>query len=136
MIVWKVSRLSVDPAFADDIDALLMPDAAFWVVTFGRRTREVQAGLYATWLLWLDQHAGEDPRNGPRAAPPGSSAHEYGLAIDLTLVVNGKDDWNYKNTDWRRLVAAVKAHPRLHSLDSIGDTDHIECLHWRQHIQP
>jgi hypothetical protein len=137
VIRWKVAREEVDPQVADDIDALLKQDPAFWVVTFGFRTRETQATLYRAFLLWLEQHPDASPKDGPRAAPPGSSAHEgngtpgTAMAVDLTLVRNGKDIWTYTDPDWRRLVALVKAHPRLHSLDGIGDTDHVEAVNWK-----
>lgn len=116
--------------FALDVDQLLMQDPAQWIVTYGFRTRDEQAALHARWLLWLEENPTADPSTGPRAAPPGMSAHEFGLAVDLILITNGKDDWRYKGEDWRRLVASVLASPRLHSLDSIGDTDHIEAVHW------
>lgn len=130
-IRWKVDRTLLKAPFAEDVDTLLMQDPASWVVTYGFRTRDEQAALYALWLKWLEDHPGADPKDGPRAAPPGMSAHEAGLAVDVTLVNNGKDDWNYKGADWLRLVAAVEAHPRLHSLTGIGDTDHIEAVHWK-----
>lgn len=123
MIVWRVDRTLLEPEFAADIDALLAADPAHWVVTYGFRTRLEQAALYKKFL-----------EGGPRAAPPGTSAHESGLAVDLTLVVQKTDIWDYHDANWLRLVAAVLAHPRLHSLANIGDTDHIEKVKWRQHM--
>lgn len=131
MLDWRGKRDGLDPAFAQDIDDTYGPDAGNWAIVQGLRTREYQAGLYAIWLKWLEDHPNEDPKNGPRAAPPGSSAHEKGRAVDFTEVINCKDTWRYQNANWRRLVALAKAHPRLHSLDAIGDTDHVERVHWR-----
>jgi ketosteroid isomerase-like protein len=128
-IRWKVDRTKVDRLFANDVDTYLATDPADWVVTYGFRTREEQAELYRKFL-----------EGGPRAAPPGKSAHEYMLedgtpaarAVDVTLIVNGEDNWDYKNSqDWRRMIAGVQAHPRLHSLVNIGDADHIERVRWR-----
>jgi hypothetical protein len=120
VITWRVDSTKLDKQFADDVDALLSDDPGNWVVTYGRRTREEQAALYAKYL-----------KGGPRAAPPGESAHEAGFAVDVTLVVGNHDDWNYKDSNWRRLVHRIHMHPRLHSLDDIGDTDHIEAVNWR-----
>jgi len=55
------------------------------VVTSARRSRQDQARLYARWQ-----------RGETRipAAPPGSSAHELGLAFDLArLGIDAKTDW-------------------------------------------
>lgn len=119
-ITWKVDRTQLVPQFAADVDALLSADPGDWFVTYGFRTREEQAALYATYL-----------KGGPLAAPPGSSAHEFGLAVDVTLVLGGSDDWNYKDSSWRRMIHAVHLAPRLHSLDDYGDSDHIESVNWR-----
>lgn len=120
MITWRVDSTKLDKQFADDVDELLEGDSAHWFVTYGRRSHEEQSKLYQAYL-----------RGGPLAAPPGHSAHEQGLAVDVTLVVNGHDIWNYKDANWRRLVHKIHLHPRLHSLDDIGDTDHIEAVNWR-----
>lgn len=119
-ISWRVNRSLLDPAFAADVDELLAQDEGDWFVTYGFRTRAEQAALYAAHLA-----------GGPLAAPPGSSAHEVGRAVDVTLVENGVDQWDYQSPSWRRLVEKVKAYPRLHSLDDKGDTDHIEEVNWR-----
>lgn len=123
---WKVDRAGVREPFASDVTALLEADPAEWVVHYGRRTRDEQAKLYAIYL-----------NGGPRAAPPGQSAHEAGLAVDVTLIVpDGPDrkkaDWDYTHEPWQRLVKAIRAHPRLHSLANIGDWDHIEAVQWRK----
>ena len=59
------------------------------------------------------------------------------LAVDVTLIVpDGPDrkkaDWDYTHEPWQRLVKAIRAHPRLHSLANIGDWDHIEAVQWRK----
>ena len=123
---WKADRGKLLEPFASDVDALLSADPAEWVVHYTFRTRAEQAKLYDLYL-----------KGGPRAAPPGQSAHEAGLAVDITLVVpdgkgGKKDDWDDPHDPWQRIVAAVKAHPRLHSLSHIGDWDHIEAVKWRQ----
>lgn len=132
MIVWSGYDAKLEPGFKADVDALLTADRSVWVVTYGRRTRDEQALLYANWLKWLDENPKADPKTGPRAAPPGLSAHECGLAVDFALLLGTKRNWAYASNDWRRIVAAIRAHPRLHSLDGIGDTDHAERVHWQE----
>lgn len=120
MVTWKVDASQLNAQFAQDVVGLLQDDPANWFITYGFRTRDEQAALYAKYL-----------QGGPLAAPPGHSAHEVGLAVDITLVRNGEDIWDYRDPDWRRLVYKVHMHPRLHSLDDHGDTDHIEAVNWR-----
>lgn len=124
MITWKVDRSQLNRLFAQDVHDLLSTDRGNWFVTYGHRTHDEQAVLYARYQA-----------GGALAAPPGTSAHESGLAVDVTLIKDNRDDWNYADSDWRRLVAIVLAHPRLHSLDNIGDTDHIEAANWHRIAQ-
>lgn len=119
-VVWRVDRGKLREPFADDVNQLLHDDPDTWVVTAGHRERSEQAALYKIYLS-----------GGPRAASPGNSAHEADLAVDVTLVRGGHDIWNSSDPSWRRLVHKVHLHPRLHSLDDIGDTDHIEAVNWR-----
>lgn len=119
---WKVDRGLLREPFATDVDGLLAARPESWVVHYGFRTREEQAALYATFL-----------KGGPRAAPPGKSAHEYGLAVDVVVLDGEKHtDWNAEHPAWRGLLADILAHPRLHSLCNIGDCDHIEAVRWRK----
>lgn len=43
-------------------------------------------------------------------AKAGQSYHNYGLALDFHLVVNGKDIWDEKNPNWIVVVNCFKAH--------------------------
>jgi len=120
-VAWKVDRTLLREPFAGDVDALLeaLPDD--WYVTCGFRSSDEQKRLHDKFLA-----------GGPKATSPGNSAHEYGLAVDVTLVVDGRDVWDYETPEWDRMLAAVAAHPRLHSLcQSIGDCDHIQAVRWR-----
>ncbi len=119
-VTWRVSKSQLRQPFADDVDKLLADDLDEWVVTEGFRTSEYQQTLYDKYL-----------QGGPLAAPPGHSAHEKGLAIDVSLVQNKRTNWNYKDPAWRRLINKIHLHPRLHSLDDHGDSDHIEAVNWR-----
>lgn len=121
---WKASREYMVEPFASDVTALLGADPGDWVVTSSYRSLDEQKKLHDIYLA-----------GGPKATAPGNSAHNYGLAVDVTLVKDGKDDWDYTDEDWQRMVDAVQASPHLHSLGpSIGDWDHIEATHWRNHI--
>lgn len=123
-ITWRVDRGQLVEPFASDVDKLLGADSASWYVTSGYRSLDEQKRLHDLFLA-----------GGPKATAPGNSAHNYGLAVDVTLVKNGKDDWDYTDADWQRMVAAVQASPHLHSLGpAIGDWDHIEATVWRNKI--
>ena len=65
------------------------------IVTCTSRTDAEQAALYAQGRT----------APGPRVtnAKPGTSAHNYGLAIDIVPVVNGKPDWNGHDEVWQRI---------------------------------
>lgn len=127
-IQWR----SVDPAllnngFAADIDKLLRESPHTWVVTHGYRSLAEQEAL------WLKYKAG-----GPKAAPPGKSPHNYGLAVDVVLdgspAPGLQPDWNIAHDGWLWLFDAIWRHPRLHSGRSFHDADHIERLGWKAHI--
>jgi peptidoglycan LD-endopeptidase CwlK len=42
-------------------------------------------------------------------APPGESAHNYGLALDIVPMVNGKPDWEGTDPVWQRVGALGEA---------------------------
>jgi hypothetical protein len=125
----SLSWRDVDPEllrqpFRDDIDTLLHNSPYVWVALYGYRGLEEQYVLYQKFL-----------KGGPRAAPPGRSAHNYGLALDVAL--DGSDapglqaDWNTSHPGWAWLFDAVWKHPRLHSGRSFNDADHVEALGWK-----
>lgn len=65
------------------------------LVTCTLRTNEEQEALY------------EQGRTAPGKivtnAKPGQSAHNYGLAIDIVPIVNGKPDWIGEHPVWQQL---------------------------------
>ena len=135
MITWRVDRTQVQAPFADDIDQVLSADLATWVITYGIRTFAEQDALYAKGR----DAAGNviDADAVVTEAKRGQSPHNFGLAVDVTLEKDGKDDWDYNtDPDWQRLYRTIDAHPRLHSgiHFPVPDGDHIEVVHWRQHI--
>ena len=132
----RINTSLVDAQFLEDIVQLLTAQPDMFVVTEGWRDGAREAALHAAYLA--------DPAHAPKATDPSNSAHVganfmdgCARAVDVTLVRAGKDVWeaddlHLQDPGWISLVAAIKAHPRLHSLASIGDYDHIEKLHWQQ----
>lgn len=68
-------------------------------ITFGMRTFAEQQALY-------DQGR-TTPGKVVTKAKPGQSFHNYGLAIDVVPIVNGKADWNSKL--WSKIGEIGKA---------------------------
>ncbi len=128
MIYWRaIDKTLLEPEFVNDLEALLMPDPASWYVTWGKRSSETQADLYKAYVA-----------GGPRAAPPGFSPHEFGLAVDLALdgdpaTPRLQPDYVTSHSDWLRLRALVDAHPRLHGGWHFGDNDHVEKTKWNDY---
>lgn len=120
MLIWECSQAGLEPGFLQDIKDLLTPSTWSWHVMYGFRSLELQAKLYAAHLA-----------GGPLAAPPGKSAHNFGLAVDLQLIVAGKQEWNVKSAGWQWLFNAIIPTPRLHSGIGFGDFDHIERVNWK-----
>jgi hypothetical protein len=117
----------LEPRFRDDVTLLLAESPFHWVVTHGYRTIEEQAELYRRYKA-----------GGPLAAPPGKSAHNYGLAIDVVFDSDPSRpglqvDWNTRAAGWAWLKAATLPHPRLQNGWSFGDWPHIQRYRWRNH---
>ena len=91
MIVWRkgVDKTLLQPQFLADVEALLGGSPHTWLVTSGHRGIAEQAELYRIYKA-----------GGPKAAPAGKSAHNYGLAID---VVPGT-----KYPRWRRKLGSSR----------------------------
>lgn len=127
MIIWRVDASPLNPVFREDVADLLGRSPFTWVVTYGYRSLAEQASLYEKYQA-----------GGPRAAPPGESAHNYGLAVDVVLdlepdVPGLQPSWDTSKPGWVWLFNAVAAHPRLKSGASFGDGGHIERVHWKAH---
>ena len=126
MIVWrKVARRdALDPVFRDDVEALLTNSPYTWYALSGYRSLDEQAALYQTYLA-----------GGPLAAPPGKSAHNFGLAVDVVLDSSDRDglqpSWQTNAEGWRWLAAAVDAHPTLRHGRHFGDWPHLERKGWK-----
>ncbi len=79
----------------------------------GFRATDEQRKLYEAYLA-----------GGAKAAPPGLSAHNYGLAIDCArLMPSGKVSWD--KADYDMLLKVIGKH-RLVSGASFGDLPHVQ----------
>jgi LAS superfamily LD-carboxypeptidase LdcB len=108
----------LDPIFWRDAQAALEACRAHGVtfaITFGYRSMEEQRDL------WVKYQAG-----GPRAAPPGRSAHNYGLAVDC-LCPHREHDRGGPCYD---LLAEVAPRYSLKTLASVADYGHLERDGW------
>ena len=70
-------------------------------------------------------------------AKPGSSAHQYGLAIDIVPIVNGKPDWSGNSATWQAIGALGQAQ----GLEWYGapgapfpESAHFSLSNWRDLI--
>lgn len=125
MIVWDCSKEHLEPTFLHDAEKLLADSPFEWHVVYGFRSLAQQAALYKRHL-----------QGGPLAAPPGKSAHNWGLALDVQLWVTNEAghkymEWNVKHPGWQWLFNAIRPTPHLHSGVSFGDYDHIERFNWK-----
>lgn len=118
---WDVRRDDLDPQFSEDIDDVLARSPFAWAVTQGFRTKEEQGALFDKY-----QHG------GPLAAPPGRSAHNWGLAVDVAVLTAEGPTWDYNQDQWHWLWNACDAHPRLHSGYHFADDDHVQAVKWIQ----
>jgi hypothetical protein len=118
-LTWDCSDADLEPQFKADVVDLLTNSPYDWHIEYGYRTIAEQTKLYEAHLA-----------GGPLAAPPGHSAHNFGLAVDVQLIVGGVADWDTSHPGWQWLFAAVLAAPRLHSGRGFGDDDHIERVNW------
>lgn len=145
MLIWgKIDLAALEPKFLSDVYDLLDDSPHTYYVTEGYRSVERSNILYDEYIngrILGRTLTGIIIRGskGPKAAPGGKSAHNYGLAIDVGLDGDTnkpgfQPTWNTKLAGWTWLKVAVFKHPRLHSLYKIGDWPHIERLNWRDYV--
>ena len=116
-------RRLVDP-FLDDVAAAGID----LLVTCTLRTMDEQEALYAQGRTT----AGQIVTN----AKPGQSAHNYGLALDVVPVVNGKPDWSGVGPVWEEIASIGQARG-LEWLGAPGspfkEQAHFQVPNWRSH---
>lgn len=110
-------------------------------ITFGLRTMQEQQQLY--------NQGRTNKLPMVTNSKPGQSYHNYGLAVDIALIIDGKiaswdtkTDWdNDKKSDWMEVVAIFKKHGWSWGGDwvSFRDMPHFEkrtfagkTYHWRE----
>jgi hypothetical protein len=126
VIDWsRIDRGKLNPLFFTAVENgfASLPDT--WYATYGWRSNAEQAALYAKYK-----------KGGPKAAPPGFSPHEFGLAIDVALDADAKRSGLQPNYDlndprWQAMIAMVQGSRWLHSGIGFGDGDHIEMVDWK-----
>lgn len=126
MIQWgQVDPLKLDPAFREDVEAFLGKSPYRWWVSYGYRSLEEQAALYVKYQA-----------GGPRAAPAGRSAHNYGLAVDVVVDQSEQKglqaEWVVTAPGWLWLKANSIPHPRLRTGWKYADYGHLEAVGWEK----
>lgn len=124
MLDWgKVNPDLLDQSFRKDVEQFLQASPYRWWVSYGYRSLEEQAELYKVYQA-----------GGPRAAPAGRSAHNYGLAVDVVLDGSEKAGlqalWDTKLPGWLWLKAQSIIHPHLRTGWKYADYGHIEHVGW------
>ena len=118
-------RALVDPWLADckaaGLDVL---------VTCTLRSLSEQAALY--------MQGRSAPGHIVTNAKPGQSAHNYGLALDIVPIVNGKPDWSGQGDAWREIANFGLAR----GLEWLGAPDspfreqaHFQLPNWMRYTQ-
>lgn len=126
MISWgKVDPNLLDPIFWRDVAEFLASSSYTWEVRYGFRSLEEQDALYRKYQA-----------GGPRAAPPGRSAHNFGLAVDVVLDGDPQKpgiqpDWVTTHSGWLWLKAKSIPHPTLRTGWKYADYGHIEAVNWQ-----
>lgn len=111
------------------VDAFLASCTAAGIdilVTTTLRSPEEQTALYAQGRT--------APGHIVTNAKAGQSAHQYGLAIDIVPMVNGKPDWNGSDSVWSA-VGDLGQQAGLTWLGALGsrfpEKAHFEFTNWR-----
>ena len=126
-LVWRAAPEGLQPEFREDLERFLAGSPYNWYVLEAYRTPARSAALYAAYK------AG----NGPKAAPAGKSAHNWGLAVDVVPDIMAKPglqpSWDIKRKEWQWLKLASIPHPRLTVGWRFGDWPHIQRFRWKRH---
>ena len=120
---------SLDPKFRLTVAELVMgaeiASGLEWIVTSCRRTMAEQQALY-------DQGR-KTPGKIVTKAPPGYSAHNYGLAADLAPMKDGKIWWAAPDIIWKQMadVAVKMGLTAGYYWKGFQDRPHVEDPSWK-----
>jgi LAS superfamily LD-carboxypeptidase LdcB len=129
-LVWRAAarRGQLDPAFVADVEAVFQDAPFTFYALSGFRSLAEQADLYRIYQA-----------GGPRAAPAGQSAHNYGLAIDVVLDSSDRPglqpSWVVNAAGWQWLRQALAHHATLLHGVTFNDWPHIERRGWRVQVE-
>lgn len=131
MLTWRADPALLDPTFRADVEAFLEGSKYSWYVLSGFRSDAEQKVLWEAYRF----------RGGPRAAPPGRSAHNAGLAVDVVLDADAlkpglQPSWDTKLPAWLWLKAASIPHPRIRGGWRFGDWPHLQSTRWKDPRYP
>lgn len=125
----RMSKIdTLEQAFRDKVDAFITALEAQTikvVVVCGRRTLAEQNALYAKGRT--------TPGPVVTNAKGGSSPHNFGLAVDLCPLKDGKPDWNAPDAIWKRMADTAKEYGLVpgYYFKSIHDAPHFEHPDWK-----
>jgi hypothetical protein len=143
-IVWNGLDAGLKPGLADVLTSVIDPLPFTYSVQQGLRTIAQQNALWQEGRNSAGQIVGDTVTN----AKGGQSPHNYGLAIDVYPIVNGKLDWGFDGsasqptaaalpawqTLWDAVAAAGLVSGKDFRLSSGYDPGHIEVASWHQYI--
>lgn len=120
---------SLEPQFRNKIAQLItaaeIATGLEWIVTSCRRTMAEQQRLY-------DQGR-KTPGQIVTKAPPGSSAHNYGLAADLAPMKDDKIWWKAPDAIWKQMadIAVSLGLEAGYYFKSFHDAPHVQDPSWK-----
>jgi peptidoglycan L-alanyl-D-glutamate endopeptidase CwlK len=94
-----------------------------YILTCTERYYSEQDALYA-------QGRNGNPGRIVTNARGGQSAHQYRLAYNLVIMVNGKPDWHAEHPDWDRAIKMAEARG-MQSLRPM-ESAHLQHPNWKQ----
>jgi peptidoglycan LD-endopeptidase CwlK len=134
MLTWEdeMKTDALEPDFKDIIEHILTEvshaTGLTWICVCGRRTMQEQADLYAKGRTI----------KGPKVtnAPPGSSAHNYGLAADCAPLAKGSQHtiwWEAPEATWKEYGRICEKYGKTWGghFKSIADRPHCEDPRWK-----
>lgn len=123
---------SLEPAFRLQVEQLIQATNAVtgrrWLVTAGRRTMVEQRAIYAQGRT--------KPGKVVSNAPPGFSAHNFGLAADLAPMMEygNQIDWEAPREMWKQMadIAVELGLTAGFYFRTIFDAPHVEHPSWKE----